>query len=190
MLSVVIPTHDCERLIVPTLAALVPGALAGLVPEVILADAGSQDATVEIADAAGCVVLTSGEPLGARLAHAAAHALAPWLLFLRPGFVPDAYWTGAVAAFMEAGVDRAAVFRRAPAPDAGRSTAAAMLALLRDRLTRGSTADQGLLISRRLYGELGGYRPDVNDPEADLLARLARGRIVLLDCGGKLLPRA
>jgi glycosyltransferase involved in cell wall biosynthesis len=182
MLSVVIPTHDCERSIVPTLAALVPGALAGLVREVILADAGSQDRTLDIAEAAGCVVLTSAEPLGTRLATAAGQARAPWLLFLRPGFAPDASWTGAVADFMQRGDDRVAVFRRAPAADERRSIGPAILALLRARLTHGPTPDQGLLISKRLYGELGGHGA-VSDPETDLLARIGWRRILLLDCG-------
>ncbi|KAB2881843.1 MAG: glycosyl transferase, partial [Pseudorhodoplanes sp.] len=35
MISVIIPTHESERLLVRTLACLVPGATAGLVREVI-----------------------------------------------------------------------------------------------------------------------------------------------------------
>ena len=54
MLSVIIATHESERPLVRTLAALVPGATAGVVREVIVADAGSRDATVEVADIAGC----------------------------------------------------------------------------------------------------------------------------------------
>src|SRR6201988_4073462 len=54
MLSVVIATHDSERLLVRTLAALVPGATAGLISEVLVADAGSRDDTVAVAEVAGC----------------------------------------------------------------------------------------------------------------------------------------
>jgi glycosyltransferase involved in cell wall biosynthesis len=53
MLSVVIATHNSERALLPTLAALVSGAAAGIVREVIVADAGSRDATAAIADGAG-----------------------------------------------------------------------------------------------------------------------------------------
>jgi hypothetical protein len=67
MLSVVIATHDSERALLPTLAALVAGAAAGVVREVIIADAGSRDATCAIADGAGCHVLMSTQPRGARL---------------------------------------------------------------------------------------------------------------------------
>ena len=45
MLSVIIPTHDSERALVRTLAALVPGAATGLVSEVLITDAGSRDQT-------------------------------------------------------------------------------------------------------------------------------------------------
>src|SRR5262245_65921076 len=92
MLSVVIATHDSERSLLPTLAALVAGAAAGLVREVIVADAGSRDATAAIADGAGCRVLTSAQTRGARLKAAAASARAPWLLFLAHGTVPEATW--------------------------------------------------------------------------------------------------
>ena len=43
----------------PTLAALVPGATAGLLGEVVVADAGSRDATAEVADVAGCRFIAS-----------------------------------------------------------------------------------------------------------------------------------
>ena len=54
MLSVVIATHDSERVLLPTLAALVAGAAAGVVREVIIADAGSRDATGAIAPSVVC----------------------------------------------------------------------------------------------------------------------------------------
>ena len=93
MISVIIATSESEQLLVPTLAALVPGAMAGTVHEVIIADAGSRDGTMRIADAAGCrMVMTPGLP-GVRLKSAAAAARAPWLMFLRPGCVPDVTFT-------------------------------------------------------------------------------------------------
>jgi hypothetical protein len=44
MLSVVIPTFDSERALVPTLAMLVPAAMSGIVREVTIADARSRRA--------------------------------------------------------------------------------------------------------------------------------------------------
>ena len=101
MLSVVIATHDSERALLPTLAALVAGAAAGVVREVIIADAGSRDATDAIADGAGCRVLMSTQPRGARLKAAADAARGPWLLFLAPGIVPNVTWVDETRRFME-----------------------------------------------------------------------------------------
>src|ERR1043165_8782496 len=92
MLSIIIPTHDSERPLVQTLAALVPGATAGLVREVIVADGGSRDGTEQVADGAGCWCVVSGEPLAARLRAAAARARGEWLMFLRPGAIPGPNW--------------------------------------------------------------------------------------------------
>src|SRR5262245_7963590 len=135
MLSVVIATQESERELLPTLAALVPGASAGMVREVLIADAGSRDATAEVADAAGCVLLVSAAPRGARLKAAAAKARAPWLLFLQPGIVPDLTWIDETRRFMaEAELEgrtgsRAAVFR--PGLGTSRPLLVEALALLR-----------------------------------------------------------
>jgi glycosyltransferase involved in cell wall biosynthesis len=187
MLSVVIATKESEDALLPTLAALVPGAVAGVVREVIVADAGSSDSTVQIADGAGCRVLTSAEPNGARLKAAAAVARAPWLLFLTPGIVPDATWIDETRRFIEtaelsgrAGA-YAAAFRRSPA--AFRPTLIEALALLRAALGAAPAPKQGLLIARVLYDRLGGHRGDASEPERDLVRRLGRRRIVLLRTG-------
>src|SRR5712691_9238907 len=114
MLSAIIATHESERTLVPTLSALVPGVTAGLLGEVIVADAGSHDATAEVADVAGCRFMASREPLGARLKAVAAATRSPWLMFLRAGCVPESGWVEAADRFMEAtdrldGAGRAAV---------------------------------------------------------------------------------
>src|SRR5215210_3885949 len=92
MFSVVIATQDSERALVPTLAALVPGATAGIVREVIVADGASRDETEQVADFAGCRFLSSSEPLGSRLKAAATGARGNWLMFLAAGVVPGTGW--------------------------------------------------------------------------------------------------
>src|ERR1700675_3651149 len=89
MLSVIIATHESERTLVPTLSALVPGTTAGLLGEVVVADASSRDATAEVADVAACHFTSSPAPLGERLKAAAAGTRSPWLMFLRAGLVPE-----------------------------------------------------------------------------------------------------
>lgn len=186
MLSAVIPTSESERTLVPTLAALVAGAADGLLREVIVADAGSQDATAEVADIAGCRMLISPGPLGARLKAAAATARAPWLLFLRPGSVLDPSWVADAARFIETserradGESLAAVFR--PGSAAGRPILVEALSLLRIALGGRARPEQGLLISKHRYDSVGGHR-DRADAETDLLRRLGRRRIVMLGAG-------
>jgi hypothetical protein len=184
MLSVVIATHDSERALLPTLAALVSGAAAGIVREVIVADAGSRDATTAIADGAGCRVLVSAQGRGERLKAAAEAARAPWLLFLRPGVVLDATWVDETRRFVEETELRgcsgthAAVFR---APTV-RPALLEALALLGAALGATPDASEGLVISKARYAALGGHR-DVEEPERDLRRRLRRRHVVLLHTG-------
>src|SRR5262245_61395885 len=119
MISVVIPTRDSESLLVPTLVALVPGAVAGIVREVIVADGGSTDDTAKVADVAGCRFEEVPGPLAAQLIAGATAARAHWLLFLQPGIVLDHTWIDDATRFLQqaAAVEgpnaRAAVFRPA-----------------------------------------------------------------------------
>jgi glycosyltransferase involved in cell wall biosynthesis len=171
--------------LLPTLAALVPGAAAGAVREVIVADAGSRDQTAEIADIAGCRIIVSPAPLGERLKSAAATARAPWLMFLKPGMVPDPTWIGETIGFAQQEqrngreAPRAAAFRLAATQGGARRTLGETLELLRLALGGNHRPEQGLVIARRLYDALGGHR-DAADPERDLLRRLGRRRIVML----------
>lgn len=189
MLSVIIPTLNSERVLVPTLAMLVPGAMSGVVREVTIADGGSSDATLEIADVAGCTVVVSTEPLGSRLNQAAAAARGPWLMFLRAGTVLDMTWLEEAARFIEeagpTGAAAAAVFRKSMPLRSAFPVMFEALALLKFELFGRSHPDQGLLIDGRLYKEIGGHREAAADPEADLLARLGRRRILMLRSGAR-----
>jgi glycosyltransferase involved in cell wall biosynthesis len=186
MLSVVIATHDSERALLPTLAALVAGAAAGVVREVIIADAGSRDETGAIADGAGCRVLKSTQSRGARLKAAADAARGPWLLFLAPGIVPNITWVDETRRFIEEAelrgfaASRAAAFRPDLAPF--QSPLVEAWALLRTALGARPRTSQGLLIAKAFYAALGGHR-EVKAPERDLLRRIGRRHIVLMKCG-------
>jgi len=157
MLTVIIPTRESERALVQTLSPLVAGATAGLIAEVIVADGGSRDATEDVAEIAGCRFVRSDGSVGVRLAQAAAVARTPWLMFLRPGTVPEPAWVGAVQDFIR-GDRQAASFRRA-------SRSAWDIFGPRVR------PEQGLLISARAYGQAGGHLA-TEHAEAALLGKV------------------
>ena len=190
MLSVIIASHESERVLVSTLAALVPGATAGLLGEVIVADAGSRDATAEVADVAGCRFMVSSAPLGARLKAAAASTRTPWLMFLRAGIVPEPGWVAAAERFIQTtdlldDDGRAAVFRPPGVADLLRPGLSEVIALLRVTLGGGARPEQGLLIARRHYDALGGH-PEGPDAEAAVLRRIGRRRLAMLPTGARI----
>ncbi|MCV0395388.1 MAG: glycosyl transferase family 2 [Rhizobiaceae bacterium] len=80
MLSVVIETENDEEGLARTLASLVPGAVEGIVREVIVCDRGSDDQTHRVAEIAGCHYLHEGG-----IAAAISRARSEWLLMLEPG---------------------------------------------------------------------------------------------------------
>src|SRR6478735_5414256 len=177
MLSVIIPTDGVEQTAVATLAALVPGAAAGLIKEVLLVD-GTRNGVIErVADVAGCRFIGfEGSTSGAALAAGALRARSPWLMFLHAGAVLDSGWieetTQLIQSVSNSDRPRAGVFRYARSPYAD--------ARLRDglkfvaRMITGPSAEQGLLIARDHYERLGGYRPDSRRSETRLLRQLGR----------------
>jgi glycosyltransferase involved in cell wall biosynthesis len=185
MISVIIPTLDDEERLAQTLAALVPAAAEGIVREVVVVDGGSRDATLRVADAAGCVLVELSGTDGQRAAAGVADsARGDFLLFVKAGVILDARWEAEAAAFLQrlgrAGLAdrRAGVFRfdldEIGAPARLRRSAIAA----RSRLTGLPHPSQPLLLSRRLYREVGGHRPVDLRENADLARRIGRRRLV------------
>jgi rSAM/selenodomain-associated transferase 2 len=184
MISIVIPTLNAEDGLARTLAALVPAAVDGLVRELIVVDGGSSDGTLHIAEAAGAEIMRSEAGRGAQLAAGAKRARFPWLLFLHADTELEPGWIREASQLIE-GVETgrrpqaAAAFRFA-LDDAGAAprTLEALVAL-RTRLFKLPYGDQGLLVSRALYEEAGGFRPLPLMEDVDLVRRIGRRRIVL-----------
>jgi len=97
MISVVIPTLNDGARLVACLAPLVAASMAGLVRELVIVDAGSTDATLDIADDAGAKIVRSGGGIGAGLAA----AKGPWVLALDPGVRLERGWEVAVQRHIE-----------------------------------------------------------------------------------------
>ena len=185
MISVIIPTYNAEATLGPTLTALVPAVVNGIVQEAILVDGGSTDETCAIAVAAGTRLIRTKLGRGTQLRAGAAAARGDWLLFLHADTVLEPGWAEEAEAFME----RVAKGRRAPAAAAFRFALddngmmprlLESLVALRCFVFALPYGDQGLLISRRLYGELGGFRPIPLMEDVDLVRRLRRRELVML----------
>src|SRR5258708_25922861 len=88
MLSVIIPTEGVEQPAVAPLAALVPGAAAGMVREVLLVDRGGTGVIERVADVAGCRFLPFEGSHAAALAARRPAARPPWPVFLPSRALP------------------------------------------------------------------------------------------------------
>ncbi len=183
MLSVIIPTNGGEQPVVATLAALVPGAAAGVIREVLLVDNAGTDAIERVADVAGCNFLPVKGSRAEALAAGARQAKSEWLMFLHPGAVLDNGWIDETSQFIQmvaaSGRLRAGVFRYARSPYTETPLRDGMKRFARLVLSR-PQVDQGLLISRTHYDRLGGYSPTARRSEAKFLAHLGRSGRALL----------
>lgn len=186
----IIPTLNSEAELAHALAALVPGAADGVVREVILVDGGSTDHTEQVSDAAGCVWLTMKGPRSARMAYGAENAQrGHWLLFLSPETVLEGGWHHEVQNFVER-VERAgtasksaAMFKMRLDSFGMRARLSEFFALLRAQFLSMPYGNQGLLITRQYYHELGGHRPLPELEDLDLVRRIGRSRLVFLRSG-------
>jgi rSAM/selenodomain-associated transferase 2 len=183
MISVVIPTLNAQASLPDTLSALIPATVEGLVREVVIVDAGSTDRTCEIADAAGAEVVAVSPNRGSQLMAGATRARHPWLLFLHADTVLDPGWEREVSHFMDR-VDNgriepaAAAFRFALDDEGLAPRCLEGLVGLRCALLRLPYGDQGLLIPRALYDQVGGYRALPVMEDLDLVRRLSRVKML------------
>ena len=175
-LSVIVPTWQSADRLGPCLGALAEALFDGLILEVILADGGSDDAIAEVADATGARLITAPKGRGQQLSAGAAAARGAWLLFLHADSVLSANWHQPVRRHMAEAPGKAGHFRLAFDTDHRLAGPFAGWANFRARWLGLPFGDQGLLISRKLYDEAGGY-PEIELMEDVALARRLRGRL-------------
>ncbi|MEI9989636.1 MAG: glycosyltransferase [Rhizomicrobium sp.] len=182
MISVVIPTLNSQAALPRCFDSLIGATVRGLVKEVVVADGGSTDETLAIADGTGCHVARGRKSRASRLIAGAATARGDWLLFLLPETALEAGWENEADSFMASATlerPRAAAFRYALDDFAGSARRREAMVAWRTRLFALPYADQGLLIPKRMYQKLGGHR-EVAMEDADLVRRIGRTRLVQL----------
>jgi rSAM/selenodomain-associated transferase 2 len=177
-LSVVIPTLNAN--------AHLPGALRLLttpgVDEIVISDGGSNDGTVELAEAAGARVVKAPPGRGTQLEAGAHAATGDWLLFLHADTRPAEGWRDAVAQFTgdPANAARAAYFQFALDDKKTAARRLERFVAWRCRTLALPYGDQGLLIARDFYEELGRYRDWPLMEDVEFVRRIGRDRLVAL----------
>ncbi|WKW52191.1 TIGR04283 family arsenosugar biosynthesis glycosyltransferase [Rhodomicrobium lacus] len=179
MISVVIPTLNAGRTLPATFLSIFDAAVEGIVSEVIVSDGGSTDATRQIAEEAGARFVVAERGRGQQLRAGADAARKPWLLFLHADTALDAGWTNEALAFMKRGKG-AAAFRFRLADEGFNPRLLERLVAVRCALFRLPYGDQGLLISRDLYDEVGGFAPIPLMEDVEIVRKLGRTRLAML----------
>lgn len=181
VLSVVIPTLNAGDVLKPLLEALVRVRVT-LPCEVIVADGGSVDHTRFIASQGEAIFVEAQRGRGRQLSAGAEAAAGDWLLFLHADTRLDITWVSVVTAFMSdpQNAGRAGYFRLGFDDDRRAARVLERIVAWRGRYFNLPYGDQGLLMSRDLYDELGGYKQLPLMEDVDIVRRLGRGRLVEL----------
>jgi rSAM/selenodomain-associated transferase 2 len=181
-ISIVIPCYNGMPRLEACLSALVGGLADGLVREAIVVDGGSHDHSVDLAKDMGCKVLVvdaDQRGRGAQLGAGAKIASGDWLLFLHADTVLQANWCEVVWSHILAPhQEMAAYFQLAFDQPHRAARRVAGLANWRARVLGLPYGDAGLLISRALYDEIGGYQPLPLMEDVDLIRRIGKSRLL------------
>lgn len=194
MITVILATKDNEVDLAIALSALVTAAVEGIVREVVVIDGGSKDGTVTVADAAGCTIVKGTGP--DILMRVAENARTDWLLFLSPLSVLDTAWHGEVLSYIDQSIlsgkaeVSAAAFRLRRGDAGAGARLAEFSSVFRSRMIAAPYAEQGLLISKTFYRELGGHKAMPAMADVELARRIGRRRLTLLRSHAAVSPRA
>ncbi|WP_300395691.1 TIGR04283 family arsenosugar biosynthesis glycosyltransferase [Henriciella sp.] len=179
-ISIIIPTLNAEADLPGCLDSLMPGLDAGLIRELIISDGGSTDGTETIAEAAGARILAGEKGRAKQLIAGAEPARGDWLLFLHADTVLSRDWAEHVMEHLNTRPEIAAVFTLAYRSDDRMAKAIAARANRRARWLGLPYGDQGLLVSRALYDEIGGYDDIPLMEDVRIVQAIGKKRIAIL----------
>ena len=180
-ISIVIPAKDAANDLPGCLAALFAGVEAGLVREVIISAVPSNDTKMRsIADDAGAVWVEGSEGRGTQLKRGAEAARGDWLLFVHADTWLSSDWPEAARKHIRNAPDKAGAFKLAFRSKSRRARIVEALTNWRARTFGLPYGDQGLLISRTLYDEIGGFDPVPLMEDVMIVRKIGKARLVEL----------
>ncbi len=179
-LSIIIPTYNAEADLALCLQSLLPGLEAGLIREVIISDGGSTDKTHSIANDSGATILEGNKGRSVQLRAGADTARGDWLLFLHADTALSRDWPERVSDHILDHPSKAAVFELKYRSDARAARWLERRAMRRARWLGLPYGDQGLIISNKLYAEIGGYEDVPLMEDVKIVQAIGKARLRFL----------
>lgn len=175
LLSIVIPTLNSVKTIKPTLLSLSEGITSGLIKELIISDGNSKDNIESLSKEIGAVFIKGKKGRGSQLHRGANQSSGQWLLFIHSDtFLPEGWskiFLRHITNHENAGYCKLSFNDRSKM-----AKIISFGANLRSQIFKLPYGDQGLLISKKLYNEIGGY-PNLPLMEDVVIAKLLKQKI-------------
>lgn len=181
MLTVIIPNLNCSEALEPLLQQLTRAQSKGEV-KLIVSDGGSKDDSLKVAAKAGARIASGCCGRGHQMRRGAQLAGTDWLLFLHVDSRLTEGWEGYVNKHIKNHAGKAGYFRMKFRAKGFAPRFVEWLVGLRSYFLRMPYGDQGLLISRQLYDEIGGYKSIALFEDVDMTRKLGWWRLRSIGC--------
>ena len=173
MISVIIPTLNAQAGLEALLPQLMPH-----IDKIIVSDGGSTDKTLGVALRNNAQIAMGHAGRGPQLARAVTLVGdSEWILFLHADCVLGDGWQDAIKDHISRYPDTAAYFTLRYDSPKFAARIIEWVVRLRNWAWALPYGDQGLLISRTLYDEIGGFRPLPLFEDVNIVRRLGRSRL-------------
>jgi len=182
MLTVIIPNLNQGGALASLLTQLGQEDVSAIVSDIIVSDGGSKDDSLPIAIGAGARIVSGCCGRGHQLRRGVALVETDWLLFLHVDSQLSPGWHEHVLRHINTHPQKAGYFSMKFKANGFQPRFMEWAVGLRSFYLRLPYGDQGLLISRKLYDEIGGYQPMPLFEDLDIVRKLGRKRLTYIGC--------